>query len=105
MVGRSGGTGRVNAEQSPPQRLVEEVDQRDEEDAEQWPPRCLVEEVVQRDVKGLYRKALKGEIKNFIGVDSSTPYESPIMPHLVIETGRDSVDVSVRKFIDFVHSM
>lgn len=38
-----------------------------------------------RDVKGLYRKARAGEIKNYTGIDS--PYEEPLNPELVVETG------------------
>jgi adenylyl-sulfate kinase len=54
----------------------------------------------QRDVKGLYKKARAGEVKNFTGIDS--PYESPTNPDLVIETGVLSIDESVGKLIGFV---
>src|SRR5207247_2571496 len=43
-----------------------------------------VEECTRRDVKGLYEKALKGEIKGFTGVDD--PYEEPKSPGLRIDT-------------------
>ena len=46
-----------------------------------------------RDVKGLYAKAMKGEIKNFTGI--SSPYEPPEMPNLVINTSKCSIDESV----------
>jgi len=43
-----------------------------------------VEACIQRDVKGLYKKALAGEIKGFTGVDD--PYEPPLKPEVIIET-------------------
>ena len=54
----------------------------------------------QRDVKGLYKKARAGEVKNFTGIDS--PYEKPKQPDLVIETGKTSVDESVQKLLNFI---
>jgi adenylylsulfate kinase len=45
---------------------------------------CPVEECARRDVKGLYEKAMKGEISNFTGVND--PYEPPVNPELVLET-------------------
>jgi bifunctional enzyme CysN/CysC len=50
------------------------------------------EECAKRDPKGLYAKALKGEIKNFTGVDS--PYEPPLDPEIHLRTaGRDAADM------------
>ena len=46
-----------------------------------------------RDVKGLYKKARAGEIKEFTGI--SAPYEAPLQPELVLDTNRQSVDESV----------
>ena len=43
-----------------------------------------------RDVKGLYKKARSGELKNFTGIDS--PYEPPDHPDIVVDTARMSVD-------------
>jgi adenylylsulfate kinase len=54
----------------------------------------------QRDVKGLYKKARAGEVKNFTGIDS--PYEKPQHPDVVIETGSLSVDESVGKLLSFI---
>jgi len=59
--------------------------------------RCPLDALVERDVKGLYKKALAGEIKNFTGV--SDPYEEPLNPELVIESHRESVDESVSKLL------
>jgi len=57
--------------------------------------KCPVEVCMERDVKGMYKKALNGEIKNFTGVDD--PYEEPENPELVIETDTEEVDESVEK--------
>jgi len=46
-----------------------------------------------RDVKGLYKKARAGEIKNYTGIDS--PYEAPLKPELVVETDKQSLEHSV----------
>ena len=54
----------------------------------------------QRDVKGLYKKARAGEVKNFTGIDS--PYERPLRPNLVIETGQLSVDEGIDKLLRFI---
>ena len=53
-----------------------------------------------RDVKGLYRRARTGEIKNYTGIDS--PYEAPISPELVINTESESLKESTAKVIDFL---
>jgi adenylylsulfate kinase len=55
-----------------------------------------------RDVKGLYKRARTGEIKNYTGIDS--PYEEPINPELVIDTENESLEESVVKVIDFLKS-
>ena len=52
---------------------------------------------MRRDVKGMYKKALAGEIKGFTGVDD--PYEEPENPELVIETQNESVAESAAKVI------
>ena len=55
-----------------------------------------------RDVKGLYKRARAGEIKNYTGIDS--PYEAPDNPELVIDTEGKSLEESVTKVIDFLKS-
>jgi adenylylsulfate kinase len=47
---------------------------------------CDLEICKRRDVKGMYEKALNGEIKNFTGVDA--PYEKPENPEIIVETGK-----------------
>ncbi len=54
----------------------------------------------QRDVKGLYKKARAGEIKNFTGVNA--PYEPPENPDIEVNTGRLSAADSVQKIIDYI---
>ncbi len=51
-----------------------------------------VEKCIERDVKGLYRKALTGEIPNFIGVASSNPYEPPLQPDIEVKTEEMTVE-------------
>lgn len=51
-----------------------------------------------RDPKGLYRKARRGEIKNFTGVDD--PYEAPTRPELVLDTSLLTVDECVSRILE-----
>ena len=53
-----------------------------------------------RDVKGLYKKARAGEIKNFTGIDS--PFERPDDPNLIIETAEQTIEESVEQVLQFV---
>ena len=55
-----------------------------------------------RDVKGMYKRARAGEIKNYTGIDS--PYEAPDNPELVIDAESKSLEESVAKVIDFLKS-
>ena len=52
--------------------------------------KCTVETCQQRDPKGLYRKARKGEIKGFTGLDA--PYEEPENPEIIVDTDKHSLD-------------
>ncbi len=54
----------------------------------------------QRDIKGLYQKARQGEIKWFTGI--SSPYEVPLHPDLIVETGRDSLEDCVDRVMEFL---
>jgi adenylyl-sulfate kinase len=58
---------------------------------------CPIEVLAERDVKGLYKKALAGEIKNFTGVDD--PYEAPVSPEVIVHTGNESPRESVARII------
>src|ERR1700704_3209209 len=57
-----------------------------------------LDECIRRDTKGLYRRALAGEIPQFTGV--SDPYEEPVSPELVIDTEREQVGESAARVID-----
>ena len=59
--------------------------------------KCSIEKLSERDVKGLYKKALAGEIKNFTGV--SDPYEEPLNPELVLDSGSEKVEQSLQKLL------
>jgi len=58
---------------------------------------CPLEECVRRDVKGLYQKALRGELANFTGV--SDPYEPPLNPDVVAHTDRETLEESTGKIL------
>lgn len=60
--------------------------------------KCPVEKCMERDVKGMYKKALAGEIKNFTGV--SDPYEEPETPEIIVETGRETETESLNKILN-----
>ena len=61
---------------------------------------CSVEKCEERDVKGLYKKARNGEIKNFTGIDS--PYEIPDSPSLIVDTEQENVEQSVDKIYNAI---
>ena len=54
----------------------------------------------QRDPKGLYKKARKGEIPNFTGINS--PYEKPLHPELSLDTSKTSITQSVKKIREII---
>ena len=59
-----------------------------------------LEECERRDVKGLYKKARAGEIKNFTGIDA--PYEPPTNPDIHIQTTQETVAEAVAKIVNFI---
>ncbi len=59
--------------------------------------KCSLEKCIERDVKGMYKKAIAGEIKNFTGV--SDPFEEPEKPELVIESDKETEDESLKKLL------
>lgn len=61
-----------------------------------------IEECERRDVKGLYKKARAGEIKNMTGI--SAPYEAPINPDIEIFTEKESVEDAVKKIMEVITS-
>src|SRR6476620_3283764 len=58
---------------------------------------CPIEALAARDAKGLYKKALAGEIKNFTGVDD--PYEAPTQADVVVETDKETKEQSLTKIL------
>lgn len=58
---------------------------------------CAAEECMRRDVKGLYRRALAGEIASFTGV--SDPYEPPLAPEVTVRTDRETPDESLQRIL------
>ena len=56
---------------------------------------CPVEVLAERDVKGLYRRALAGEIAQFTGIND--PYEPPLSPEVIVNSSRESPEESVEK--------
>ena len=51
-------------------------------------------------MKGLYKKALAGEIKDFTGIDH--PYEEPENPEIIVDTEHQTVDESVTQIMDTI---
>ncbi|HEY8475368.1 MAG TPA: adenylyl-sulfate kinase [Chloroflexota bacterium] len=86
----------ISAAISPYREVREEV-RREIGDFLEVYVKCPIEELVRRDVKGLYARALRGEIPNFTGV--SDPYEEPLHPDVVVETDRETVEESVAKIV------
>ncbi|HJZ46652.1 MAG TPA: adenylyl-sulfate kinase [Roseiflexaceae bacterium] len=62
-----------------------------------------LEVAIQRDTKGLYKKALAGEIKGFTGVDD--PYEPPLDPELVIRTDTETPEESASRILSALREL
>lgn len=62
--------------------------------------RCPIEVCEQRDVKGMYRRARAGEIRDFTGI--SSPYEEPENPELAIDTGSMPLDQCVDQVVGYL---
>jgi adenylyl-sulfate kinase len=58
---------------------------------------------IQRDVKGMYKKAIAGEMKNFTGI--SDPYEAPLNPEIVIQTQKESEQESAARILGSLERM
>jgi len=63
---------------------------------------CPIDKCIERDPKGLYKKALSGEIDDFIGISPSNPYEAPLNPDLELETQELDIDKSVEESLEFL---
>src|SRR3990172_5422595 len=64
--------------------------------------KCSLEKCEERDVKGMYKKARAGEIKNFTGLDD--PYEPPANPELVVDTEKQTLEESVQTIKRYLQS-
>ena len=62
--------------------------------------KASLETCEKRDVKGLYKRARAGEIKNYTGIGSS--YEAPVNPELIIDTDQETLDYSVSKILSYL---
>jgi adenylyl-sulfate kinase len=59
--------------------------------------KCPIDVLAERDVKGLYKKAIAGEIKHFTGIDD--PYEEPLAPDILIETDKELPEQSAARIV------
>ena len=59
--------------------------------------KCALEVCIQRDVKGMYKKAIAGQIKEFTGI--SDPYEEPVHPELLLETDQETLEESTARVL------
>ncbi|HEY7911387.1 MAG TPA: adenylyl-sulfate kinase [Blastocatellia bacterium] len=65
--------------------------------------KCPIDVLAERDVKGLYKKALAGEIKNFTGIDD--PYEEPLSPEILIQTDTETPEQSAARILATLESL
>ncbi len=65
--------------------------------------KCPINVLADRDVKGLYKKALAGEIKNFTGIDD--PYEEPLAPEIIIESDKETPETSAARILACLEEM
>ena len=65
--------------------------------------RCGIQELLRRDAKGLYKKALAGELQHFTGV--SDPYEEPLQPEVLLETDRETPNEGCSKIIAHLRTL
>src|SRR5712671_5903987 len=96
LVARSGGVA-ITAAISPYREVRDELRAQSPGFFEVY-VRCSLEELTRRDVKGLYAKAIAGEIKNFTGV--SDPYEAPLTPEVTVDSERETVEESLARILD-----
>jgi len=65
--------------------------------------KCGLDQCILRDVKGMYKKAIAGEIKNFTGI--SDPFEEPENPELILETDKQSEEECLQKILQKMEAM
>lgn len=95
LITRCGGTAITCA--ISPYREVREEARREIGQFVEVYVKCPLDVCIARDVKGLYAKALRGEIPNFTGL--SDPYEEPLNPEITLETDREGPEESAAKVL------
>jgi adenylyl-sulfate kinase len=95
LVSRSGGCA-ITAAISPYREIRDEARRSVERFCEVFCD-CPLSVLAERDPKGLYKKAMRGEIKNFTGVDD--PYERPVQPDVYLDTSREAPETSAAKIV------
>jgi 3'-phosphoadenosine 5'-phosphosulfate synthase len=95
LLARNGGVA-ISAAISPYREVRDEVRAQAQAFVEVY-VRCSLEELTRRDVKGLYKKALAGEISNFTGV--SDPYEPPLDPEVIVDSERETPAESLGRIL------
>jgi adenylylsulfate kinase len=62
--------------------------------------KCSLEKCMERDIKGMYKKAIEGKIKEFTGI--SDPYEEPVNPEILLETDKETLEESTLKVLSYI---
>ena len=65
--------------------------------------RCPLQVLIDRDVKGLYKKALAGEVRQFTGI--SDPYEAPLAPDCIVDSSAQSIEQSLSEILSQVEAI
>jgi adenylyl-sulfate kinase len=61
---------------------------------------CTLEELIRRDTKGLYARAIRGDVQHFTGI--SDPYEPPIAPDIAVHSDREGVEESLDRILQWL---
>ncbi len=65
--------------------------------------KCSIDTCIKRDPKGLYKKALRGEIKDMTGIDDA--FEEPIDPEVIIDTENENPEISASKILETLEKL
>ncbi len=85
-----------------PYRAVREKARREIQNFVEVYVSCPLDVLIKRDPKGLYKKALAGEITNLTGLQD--PYEAPLNPEITLDTSNQSVEESVNTILTYLRS-
>ena len=83
-------------------RRIREIVEKDVKFIEVY-VRCPLEVAVERDPKGLYKRALAGEIKNFTGIDD--PYEEPENPEVIVDSSEMTLNEEVETVLSYLKNI